>query len=92
MCSPTYAVPLRINFVPAFVFLKHSCFQMGARARGSLLPASSHWWSSGEDFWFFTQVTQVQFLGKEQRSLKTTPCYLFKIKLVKKSQEMKDFE
>lgn len=64
---------------------------MRARAKGSLLLASSHWWSSGEDFWFFTQVTQFQFLGRELRSLKTTPCYLSKIKLVKRSQEMKDF-
>ena len=60
VCSPqSCAMSLIINFVPAFtVFtsLKHSCFQTRARAKITLLLASSSWWTGGYDSCFASRL------------------------------------
>ena len=56
VCTPTpYAVSLLITFVPVFtvfVFLKHSCFQMGGKSQGHF---ASHLHPWGLGFLVFTQ-------------------------------------
>ena len=50
VCTPTpYAVSLLITFVPVFtvfVFLKHSCFQMGGKSQGHF-ASHLHPWGLG---------------------------------------------
>ena len=59
-CSPVHcSVSLIITFVPVCIVwasLKYSCFQLGERDRVTLLPASSHWFSSGKDSWFSSRL------------------------------------